>query len=140
MRTFKVRLARNIEERRKEVAKRLKTARLKRKLSQSLVAEALGFSCQADIAKIEKGGGKRGGRQLDVVELENFAKLYGLSLDHFATWQSQIASDFVSHGTHYVSAMRQEELQQQLTAIKEQRARTRSLKRLVGQREKGRLS
>lgn len=128
MKTFEARLDRNVNERRKEIAKRLKEARTARKLSQALVAEALGYSCQADIAKIEKGGGARGGRLLDVVELENFAQLYGLSMDHFETWSTQIAADLNSYGYHYDFAFRRDEFNQQLSAAKERRNRTRLLK------------
>ena len=47
-------------------------------LTQKNVAELLGYCCQADIAKIEKGG-RAGGRLVDPIELENLAAIYGKS-------------------------------------------------------------
>jgi len=123
MKPFKARLARNLNERRKEIAKRLKSARSARKLSQALVAEVLGYSCQADVAKIERGGSKRGGRLLDAVELENFAQLYGLPRDYFETWSTQIKADLNRFGYSNDLAFRPDELQLRLAEAKERRSR-----------------
>jgi transcriptional regulator with XRE-family HTH domain len=82
---FSKRLATNSFARRKEVAKRLGIARRDANLSQEVVADALSYA-QSDISRIE-----RGTRLPDVVELENFAVLYGKPLDFFATWKTELA-------------------------------------------------
>jgi transcriptional regulator with XRE-family HTH domain len=82
---FSKRLAQNGCARRSEVGKRLGVARREAKLSQEVVADALNYS-QSDISRLE-----RGRRQLDVVDLENFATLYGKGLDFFATWKTEQA-------------------------------------------------
>jgi transcriptional regulator with XRE-family HTH domain len=139
MKPTQERLARNLRERRKAIANRLKDVRVAQGLSQALVAEALGYSCQADIAKIEKGG-KRGGRMLDIVELENFAELYHRPLDYFATRSTQIKADQNRYGYHYDFALRENEFDRRLAEAKERRNRARLLKLEAKRRNKERAS
>ena len=76
-----------MKQRRRKVGRRLADARRAAKLPQEAVAAALDYQ-QAEVSRIEKGK-----RTIDVVELENFALLYGKPLDHFATWTSQQNED-----------------------------------------------
>ncbi len=87
---FKYRLERNARERRKELGRTLKTARKKLGLRQAWVGGALGYGeqSQAEVSRIETGK-----RKIDVVELENFARLYRLALGHFETWDKQRRRD-----------------------------------------------
>lgn len=82
---FSKRLAQNRRARRVEVGKRLGVARLEANLSQEVVADALNYS-QSDVSRLE-----RGHRRLDVVELENFAVLYGKEMGFFETWKTELA-------------------------------------------------
>jgi transcriptional regulator with XRE-family HTH domain len=77
----------NVKHRRQKVGRRLADARRAAQLPQEAVAAALDYQ-QAEVSRIEKGK-----RAIDVVELENFALLYGKSLEHFATWGSQQDED-----------------------------------------------
>ena len=61
----------------RELLKRLREARLKAGLTQEEVAELLGKP-QSYVSKCESGE-----RRVDVVELEDFAKLYGKRLSYF---------------------------------------------------------
>lgn len=61
----------------KTLIARLKQARIDRKLNQVQVAKSLGTS-QSHISKVESGQ-----RRLDVIQLEEFAKLYGKTLSYF---------------------------------------------------------
>lgn len=90
------------------------------------MAEVLGYSCQADVAKIERGSAP-GGRRLDAIELENFAQLYDLPLHHFETWSTQIDADRSTFGCND-RGFRPDELQVRLTEAKEQQRRGRALK------------
>lgn len=63
----------------KTLIARLKQARIDRKLNQMQVAKSLGTS-QSHISKVESGQ-----RRLDVIQLEEFAKLYGKTLSYFVT-------------------------------------------------------
>jgi len=87
---FKYRLGRNARERRKEVGRILKEARKRLKFRQAWVGVALGYGehSQAEVSRIEAGK-----RKIDVVELENFTRLYGLTLGHFETWDKQQRRD-----------------------------------------------
>ena len=56
-------------------------------MTQAAVARALGYKRQSNISEIEKAK-----RMLDPIELENFARLYGRSLNDFATWRKKMPS------------------------------------------------
>jgi transcriptional regulator with XRE-family HTH domain len=110
---FSKRLAQNRRARRAEVGKRLAVARRDANLSQEVVADALNYS-QSDVSRIE-----RGRRRLDVVELENFAVLYGRELDVFSTWQGEVART-AAEGRQVLAA---DEFQLRATAAKLKRGR-----------------
>ncbi len=61
----------------KNIAKKLKDARLEAGIDQTLVAKIMGKS-QSYVSKIEAGQ-----RRIDVVQLKEFAKVYDKSLDYF---------------------------------------------------------
>jgi transcriptional regulator with XRE-family HTH domain len=69
-------------ERREQLGKLLRRARRQAHLTQASVARTLGYKQQADISRIETTK-----RSLDPIELENLARLYGKSLNDFATWR-----------------------------------------------------
>lgn len=52
-------------------------------MTQAAVARTLGYKQQAHISRIETAK-----RILDPIELENLARLYGKSLNDFATWRN----------------------------------------------------
>ena len=70
-------------ERRKQLGELLRRARRQAHLTQAAVARTLGYQGQSDISNIENTK-----RILDPIELENFARLYGKSLNDFATWRN----------------------------------------------------
>lgn len=70
------------ETRRRTLGELLRRFRRQAHLSQAAVARTLGYRRQSDISHIESIK-----RILDPIELENFAHLYGKSLNDFATWQ-----------------------------------------------------
>src|ERR1700752_590925 len=88
--TFSDRLERNTRARRNEVGRVLKGARRRMGFRQAWVAWALGYgeSSQAEMSRIEAGR-----RKIEVIELENFAHLYGLKLSDFETWNTQQEAD-----------------------------------------------
>jgi transcriptional regulator with XRE-family HTH domain len=88
--SFAERLRRDARDRRKEVGRILRSARNQQGLRQWLVGEALGYGekSQGEVSRIEAGK-----RNMDVVELENFARLYGLKLRDFETWDKQQVKD-----------------------------------------------
>jgi len=51
-------------------------------LTQAAVARTLGYRQQINISHIEHGA-----RLLELIEVENFAHLYGRALSDFATWR-----------------------------------------------------
>lgn len=63
----------------KELISRLKIARIESGMSQVEVAKALGTT-QSHISKVEAGQ-----RRLDVIQLEEFAKIYKKPLIYFAS-------------------------------------------------------
>jgi transcriptional regulator with XRE-family HTH domain len=67
--------------RRRELGELLRRFRSQAGLSPAAVALTLGYKQQSDISNIEKAK-----RIPDPIELENFARLYGKSLNDFATW------------------------------------------------------
>jgi transcriptional regulator with XRE-family HTH domain len=109
---FSKRIAQNRRARRAEVGKRLGVARREANLSQEVVADALNYS-QADVSRLETGR-----RRLDVVDLENFAVLYGKELDFFETWTTELAR--TAGGRQVFSA---DEFQLRATAAKLKRGR-----------------
>jgi len=125
LKSFSWRLKRNTEKRRKEVGRRLQEARKSAGLRQGWVGEALGYrDKQADISRIEAGK-----RLPDVVELENFAQLYGTSFDWFATWETQLKSDRQKFGFGNDVGLIEGEFQQRIEKIKERRARWKHYKK-----------
>jgi transcriptional regulator with XRE-family HTH domain len=68
--------------RRKELGKLLRRARKAAGLTQAAVAKTLGYQQQGKISELETAK-----RILDSMELENFAHLYGKSLNDFSTWR-----------------------------------------------------
>ena len=66
--------------RRKALGDLLRRFRRQAHLSQAAVARTLGYAKQSDVSNIENTR-----RLVDPVELENFARLYGKSLNDFAT-------------------------------------------------------
>ena len=70
----------NDYQRRKRLGELLGRARRQSHLSQAAVARTLGYSHQSNISSIENAA-----RIIDPIELENFARLYGKSLNDFAT-------------------------------------------------------
>ena len=80
------RLERDARARRKAVGRILRASRKGLKLRQAWVGGALGYGeqSQGEISRIESGK-----RKIDVIELENFARLYGLRLSDFGTWDRQ---------------------------------------------------
>lgn len=73
---------RNDHERRLRLGRLLRNARKDAGLTQEQVASVLGYKQQSDVSRIEKAK-----RTFDPLELENFAHLYGKSLNDFATWR-----------------------------------------------------
>src|ERR1700722_2446898 len=69
--------------RRKALGDLLRRARKQAGLSQAAVAGTLGYTHQSNISAIENAK-----RFLDPLELENFAHLYGKTLNDFATWRT----------------------------------------------------
>jgi transcriptional regulator with XRE-family HTH domain len=65
--------------RRREVRRRLRQLRVAAKMDQQTAAAKLGLK-QSDISRLENGS-----RRLDVVEVEDLARVYGRSLDFLAT-------------------------------------------------------
>jgi len=84
--SFDNRLQRDGRARREDLGRILKAARKKLKLRQAWVGNALAYGTrsQGEISRIEAGR-----RRIDVIELENFARLYGLKLSDFETWDRQ---------------------------------------------------
>ena len=70
------------QERREHLGKLLCGAREEAGFTQAVVASTLGYKRQHKISQIENGN-----RILDPIELENFAHLYGKTLNDFATWR-----------------------------------------------------
>lgn len=70
------------KDRRKELGKLLRRFRREAHLTQAAVAKTLGYKRQSDISNIENAK-----RIIDPIELENFAHLYGKSLNDFGTWR-----------------------------------------------------
>jgi transcriptional regulator with XRE-family HTH domain len=68
--------------RRRELGELLRRFRRQAGLSQAVVARTLGYKQQSDVSNIEKAK-----RIPDPIELENFASLYGKTLNDFATWR-----------------------------------------------------
>jgi transcriptional regulator with XRE-family HTH domain len=108
-RAFSERLVRNLSERRKDLAIRLKLAREEAGYSQYQVARTFNYRQDA-ISRIETGR-----RQIDAVELETFAFLYGKTLDYFATWSSQQNKD------HHLATVRLAEDEFQIQVRKHRR-------------------
>lgn len=70
------------QKRRIRLGKLLREAREDAGFIQAVVAPTLGYKNQSHISQIENGN-----RTLDPIELENFARLYGKTLNDFATWR-----------------------------------------------------
>ena len=70
--------ARNQAKRRRAVQKKLRQARKEAGLTQTEVAHAMGRKHASFISKIESGE-----RRIDVIDLEDLARLYGKSVSHF---------------------------------------------------------
>ena len=70
------------KDRRKELGKLLRRFRREAHLTQAAAAKTLGYKRQSDISNIENSK-----RIIDPIELENFAHLYGKSLNDFGTWR-----------------------------------------------------
>lgn len=70
------------QERRIRLGKLLREAREDAGLIQAGVAPTLGYKNQSHISQIENAN-----RTLDPIELENFARLYGRTLNDFATYR-----------------------------------------------------
>jgi transcriptional regulator with XRE-family HTH domain len=68
------------QERRIQLGKLLRNARKAAEFTQAEVAPKLGYKHQSHISQIENGN-----RTLDPIELENFARMYGKTLNDFAT-------------------------------------------------------
>jgi transcriptional regulator with XRE-family HTH domain len=81
--TYRSKFDNKDHERRKRLGELLCRARRQAHLTQASVARTLGYKQQSAISEIEKAK-----RILDPIELENFARLYGKSLDDFSTWQA----------------------------------------------------
>lgn len=81
--TYKPKFDAQDHERRKQLGELLRRARRQAHLTQAAVARTLGYQGQSDISNIENTK-----RILDPIELENFARLYGKSLNDFATWRN----------------------------------------------------
>lgn len=73
----------NEQKRRIQIGKLLREAREEAGLTQAQVAPTLGYKFQSHISQIENGN-----RTFEPIELENFAHLYGKTLNDFATWLS----------------------------------------------------
>jgi len=72
----------NEQARRKRLGRLLREARQAVDLTQAAVARTLGYRQQINISHIEHGA-----RLLELIEVENFAHLYGRALSDFATWR-----------------------------------------------------
>ena len=70
------------QKRRIRLGKLLRDAREDAGYIQAVVAPMLGYKHQCHISQIENGN-----RTLDPIELENFARMYGKTLNDFATWR-----------------------------------------------------
>ena len=70
------------QERRIRLGKLLREAREDAGFIQAAVAPLLGYKNQSHISQIENAN-----RTLDPIELENFARLYGRTLNDFATYR-----------------------------------------------------
>jgi transcriptional regulator with XRE-family HTH domain len=77
----RARFDRNDHERRIRLGRLLRNARKDAGFTQEQVASVLGYT-QSAVSRIEKAK-----RTYDPCELENFAHLYGKTLDDFATWR-----------------------------------------------------
>src|SRR5271165_7647042 len=77
---YRPKFDRNDLKRRQQLGKLLREARDSAGFTQAEVALVLGYKQQYDISLIENAN-----RMLDPIELENFARLYGKSLNAFAT-------------------------------------------------------
>jgi transcriptional regulator with XRE-family HTH domain len=88
--SFANRLEANVRRRRLRVGRLLAAARKAANFPQEAVAEALDYE-QADISRIEHGK-----RTVDIVELENFAIIYGKSVEDFKTWRTQQYEDMAA--------------------------------------------
>jgi len=91
--SFANRLEANVRHRRLKVGRLLAEARRAANFPQQAVAEALDYE-QADISRIECGK-----RAVDIVELENFAIIYGKSVEDFKTWTTQQDEDMAAFKT-----------------------------------------
>ena len=120
MKSFSWRLKRNTEKRRKEVGRRLQEARKSAGLRQGWVGDALGYGAnnQPEISRIESGK-----RLLDVVELENFARLYNKPLHWFETWEGQIKADINAFGFQNDVGLTSDEFHHRVAEIKAHRSR-----------------
>src|SRR5450432_1941797 len=113
--SFGSRLQRNATARHLEIGRILRLARKNLKLRQAWVGEALGYgeSSQAEVCRIEAGK-----RKIDVVELENFSRLYGIQLKDFETWDMQHDRDnakfmhIPGHGPGVAEGLDENEFQQ----------------------------
>jgi len=112
---YRPRLDGKEQERRDRLGELLRKARNDVELTQVEVAPTLGYKHQCHISQIENGK-----RTLDPVELENFAHLYGKTLNDFATWRDDQPTT--------------EELQQRAKEVKPKPLSKKAKKRLANRR------